>query len=267
MRAWTLTAKRITLLMGVAIGLVFAPTMAGCAAVVGDESSTPTIGKVTPSASAPSESTPSQPVPSQTEPSLPSTVGTPQPSTGAVDALAQLAAIPVKGRAPMTGYSSVEAFWGMWGNQPDGCDSRNFVLARDMTGLTMKSGSKCLVQTGTLADPYTGTTISFVRGSGANRDGGVQIDHVVARGNAWATGAFAWTPDQRAAFANDPLDLLAVDATANQKKGDGDAATWLPSNKAFRCQYVTIQVEVKAKYNLWMTQAEHDAIAKILEGC
>ena len=167
----------------------------------------------------------------------------------------------------MTGYSSVEAFWGMWGNQPNGCDTRNFVLTRDMTGVAMKAGSRCLVQTGTLADPYTGQTISFTRGSGGNHDGGVQIDHVVARGNAWATGAFAWTPDQRTAFANDPLGLLAVDATANQKKGDGDAATWLPSNKAFRCQYVTIQVEVKAKYNLWMTQAEHDAIARILEAC
>ena len=168
----------------------------------------------------------------------------------------------------MTGYSSVESFWGMWGNQANGCDTRNFVLARDMTDVTRKTGSRCLVQTGTLVDPYdVGETILFIRGSGSNRDGGVQIDHVVARGNAWATGAFAWTAQQRSAFANDPMDLLAVDATANQKKGDGDAATWLPANKAFRCQYVTIQVQVKAKYNLWMTQAEHDAIARILEAC
>jgi len=256
-----LTAKRMTLLIGVVVGLVVTSTMTGCAAVVDAESSTSTIGKVTPQSPAPS----SPPPQSASSPSA--TATTPEPSATANDVLSQLAAIPVKGRAPMTGYSSVEAFWGMWGKQPNGCDTRNVVLARDMTGLTMKSGSKCLVQTGTLADPYTGQTISFVRGSGGNRDGGVQIDHVVARGNAWATGAFAWTPDQRTAFANDPLDLLAVDATANQKKGDGDAATWLPSNKAFRCQYVTIQVEVKAKYNLWMTQAEHDAIAKILQSC
>jgi len=251
----SMTATRIALLASVAIGLVVAPTLVGCAAVAGGGNPPTTISKVTPSPSATS-----QPTPSPT-PSAPS--ATPTPS----DALTELAALPVKGRAPMTGYSSVEAFWGMWGNQPDGCDTRNFVLTRDMTGVAMKAGSRCLVQTGTLADPYTGKTISFTRGSGGNHDGGVQIDHVVARGNAWATGAFAWTPEQRSAFANDPLGLLAVDATANQKKGDGDAATWLPANKAFRCQYVTIQVQLKAKYNLWVTQPEHDAIEKILEAC
>jgi len=256
MHAWSrgLKATRKATLAGVVIGLVVAPALVGCASVVGAESMPATISKVTPSQT-PAVSTPA--------PSTPEPGASPTPS----DALTELAAIPIKGRAPMTGYSSVEAFWGMWGNQANGCDTRNFVLTRDMTDVVMKTGSRCLVQTGTLADPYTGQTISFIRGSGSNRDGGVQIDHVVARGNAWATGAFAWTADQRAAFANDTLNLLAVDATANQKKGDGDAATWLPSNKAFRCQYVTIQVQVKAKYGLWMTQAEHDAIQRILGSC
>ncbi|MCL2470374.1 MAG: HNH endonuclease family protein [Propionibacteriaceae bacterium] len=191
-------------------------------------------------------------------------------STTAGATLATLATVPVKGRAAMTGYSSQEAFWGMWAT-PDGvdtnCDTRNYVLDRDLTSVTKKAGSNCLIQTGTLTDPYTGQVIDFVRAGGAGHDGGVQIDHVVARGNAWATGGFAWTPAQRNAFANDPLDLLAVSSTANQQKGDGDAATWLPANKSFRCQYVTIQVQVKATYGLWMTQAEHDAIEHILEGC
>lgn len=51
---------------------------------------------------------------------------------------------------------------------------------------------------------------------------------------------------------------------ANEQKGDGDAATWLPSNKAYRCAYVTHQVQVKAKYGLWVTRAEHDAMVRVL---
>jgi len=167
----------------------------------------------------------------------------------------------------MTGYVSDESFWGMWGTQPDGCDTRQTILARDLTDTVTTWGAPCYIQTGTLTDPYTGKTVNFTRGGGANFDGGVQIDHVVARGNAWATGAAGWNAVQRDAFANDPLELLAVSSAANQQKGDGDAATWLPSNKAFRCQYVTIQVEVKTKYGLWVTQAEHDAIQTILESC
>ena len=60
---------------------------------------------------------------------------------------------------------------------------------------------------------------------------------------------------------------MAADGATNSAKGDKDAATWLPPNKTFRCEYVTKQVDVKAKYNLWLTQAEHDAIAGILATC
>jgi hypothetical protein len=61
--------------------------------------------------------------------------------------------------------------------------------------------------------------------------------------------------------------LLAVDGPANENKGDSDAATWLPSNKPFRCQYINRQIEVKVRYRLWVTQAEHDAMARILAKC
>ena len=185
--------------------------------------------------------------------------------------LALLATIPVKGRAPGTGYSSSGDFWGFWAT-PTGvatkCDTRNWILARDMSGITYKNVSPkgCVVQTGALVDPYTGTTIDFVRASCPDHDGCVQIDHVVARMDAWETGADTWTAAQRKTFANDPLELLAVSSTANQQKGDGDAATWLP-DKSFRCEYVSIQTQVKAKYGLWMTQAEHNTIQQILRGC
>ncbi len=118
---------------------------------------------------------------------------------------------------------------------------------------------------GILADPFTGESIDFERGEHTSAE--VQIDHVVALSDAWQKGAQQLTEDERSTFANDPLNLLAVSGAANGQKGDGDAATWLPRNKEFRCAYVARQVSVKATYGLWVTQAEHDAIAGILATC
>jgi hypothetical protein len=95
----------------------------------------------------------------------------------------------------------------------------------------------------------------------------VQIDHVVAVSDAWQKGAQNLDVSKRAEFYNDPLNLLAVDGPTNDKKGDGDAATWLPSNKDYRCRYVARQIAVKAKYTLWVTQAEHDAMKNVLSAC
>jgi Excalibur calcium-binding domain/Protein of unknown function (DUF1524) len=89
----------------------------------------------------------------------------------------------------------------------------------------------------------------------------------VALGDAWQTGAQGWTTATRTALANDPRNLLAVDGPLNEQKGDGDAATWLPPNKAYRCAYVARQVAVKVAYGLWMTQAEKDASATVLASC
>lgn len=119
--------------------------------------------------------------------------------------------------------------------------------------------------TGTLGDKYTGTSINFVRGQGTSSD--VQIDHIVALSDAWQKGAQQLSADQRKELANDPLNLMAADGPTNSAKGDKDAATWLPPNKAFRCEYVARQTAVKGKYTLWVTQSEHDAIAGILKGC
>src|SRR5690606_28202461 len=123
----------------------------------------------------------------------------------------------------------------------------------------------CRVLAGVLADPYTAQSISFVRGQGTSEL--VQIDHVVALSDAWQKGAQQLSADQRATLANDPLNLLAVDGASNAQKSDGDAATWLPKNKSFRCEYVARQIAVKATYGLWVTQAEHDAIDRVLSAC
>lgn len=172
-----------------------------------------------------------------------------------------LVTLEVKGRAPKTGYSRTQ-FGDGW-SFAGGCDTRNMILNRDLTSVVVSN--TCKVQSGVLNDPYTGTVVNFVRG--ADTSDVIQIDHVVALSDAWQTGAQLLDEPTRVAFANDPLELLAVDGDANQAKGDGDAATWLPANKAFRCQYVARQIAVKAKYKLWVTAAEKSAMATVLAGC
>jgi len=181
-------------------------------------------------------------------------------------ALDVLATLPVKGRAPKTGYSR-DQFGQAWADvDRNGCDTRNDILRRDLTGTALKPGTHdCVVLSGTLNDPYTATAIAFVRGSSTSS--AVQIDHVVALSDAWQKGAQQLSAAQRLALANDPLNLLAVDGPTNTKKSDGDAATWLPPNKAYRCEYVARQISVKATYSLWVTQAEHDAMARVLGDC
>jgi len=177
------------------------------------------------------------------------------------DAASALETLEVKGRAPKTGYAR-EQFGDGW-SEANGCDTRNIILARDLTEVV--TNDKCQVTSGILDDPYTGEIIHFQRGSGTSDD--VQIDHVVALSDAWQKGAQGLSPERREALANDSLELLAVDGKANQQKSDGDASTWLPPNKAFRCQYVSRQVAVKKKYSLWVTAAEKEAISRVLTGC
>jgi hypothetical protein len=183
-----------------------------------------------------------------------------------------LAALPIKGKAPMTGYTRSQ-FGTAWTDDNDdqwghnGLDSRNDVLSRDLSDITCKTkpakaAPHCVVATGVFHDPYTGTTIDFVRGPNSAV---IQIDHVVPLANAWVTGAQSWTKAKRQDYANDPLVLLSSQGSANEQKSDSDASAWLPSNKAFRASYVARQVLVKVKYGLWVTQAEHDTMASILK--
>jgi hypothetical protein len=177
-------------------------------------------------------------------------------------ALAAVSHLTVKGRAPKTGYRR-DQFGDGWASV-DGCDTRDRILARDLRAKRFRSATRrCVVLSGRLADPYTSTTIIFARGGASE----VDIDHVVALGDAWQKGAWRWPYGERVAFANDPLNLLAVDAAANRQKGDGDTATWLPANKSFRCAYVARQVSVKLKYALSVTAAERDAMRRVLGRC
>jgi len=178
------------------------------------------------------------------------------------DALTALNKLEVKGRAAKTGYTRSQ--FPHW-SDPDrnGCDARNDTLKRDLTDITYKEGTRdCKVIAGQLLDPFSGKVIVFSPTKVV-----IDIDHVVALSNAWQTGAAYFDKTVRTQIANDPLNLLAVDSKLNRQKGDGDAATWLPPSKSFRCAYVARQVAVKAKYKLWVTEPEKVAITKILSSC
>jgi len=192
--------------------------------------------------------------------SQPSTSGR-SSQTAAGQAAEALGVLAVKGRAPKTGYE--RARFGDGWRESGGCDTRNIILHRDLKDTVVND--KCQVTSGRLDDPYTAKTIAFTRGASTSAD--VQIDHVVALSDAWQKGAQQLSAERREELANDPLELLAVDGPANQQKSDGDAATWLPANKPFRCQYVARQIAVKKKYGLWVTQAEKDTMLRVLSVC
>ncbi len=182
-------------------------------------------------------------------------------NTGVKLAVEVLEKLEVKGRAPKTGYSR-EEFYSGWPTV-DGCNLRQKILKRELGETAVLDG--CTVVAGEFDEPYTGEHKKFTTKEEISK--GLQIDHVVALSDAWQKGAQYLSKETRYNIATDPLNLLAVDAATNQGKSDGDAATWLPPNKKFRCQYVARQVSVKYKYGLWVTEAEKGAISGILENC
>ncbi|EEW50644.1 hypothetical protein HMPREF0290_0732 [Corynebacterium efficiens YS-314] len=198
--------------------------------------------------------------------------GDDRPHTDPVaDYRTMLTGLDIKGRAPMTGYDR-ELFGPAWTDTVDvdlghnGCDTRNDILNRDLTGVDTRPGtSDCVVEKGTLDDPFSGETIRFTRGQSTSSL--VQIDHLVPLADAWQKGAQQWDDQTRRNFANDPVNLLAVKGSLNSQKGASDAATWLPPNRAFRCDYAKMIITVKDRYDVWLTRAESEALSTQLDTC
>jgi hypothetical protein len=193
-------------------------------------------------------------------PNIPTNVEVVKVSTD--DVLRSLGSLAIKGRAPKTGYSR-DQFGNNW-TEVGQCDTRDRILRRDLTQIVVDD--KCEVQSGKLQDPYTNVSIDFIQGSKA-ADHSVDIDHVVSLSDAWQKGAQGFTPQRRVQFANDGLNLLATKASVNRSKGDGDFATWKPGTKTAQCNLAARQILVKDRYELWVTQAEHDDMTRALNTC
>ena len=170
--------------------------------------------------------------------------------------------VQTKGRGAKTGYDR-DAYGPAWTDNvtdiaygKNGCGTRDDILKRDGRSTTWKDTEGCVVNTMTLADPYSGKTIEFTKAKAS----AIQIDHVVPLSASWQMGADRWTDDKRRRFANDPLNLLAVDGPINSGKGDSTPATWLPPNKAVRCAYAVRYAQVSVKYELPVTDADKQAM-------
>ena len=214
----------------------------------------------------PTYSASAEPTPTDTPTGTPSPTPTPTTEAPAASgtALALLEKLPVNELASQSGYDREDGFGPSWYDvDGNGCDTRNDILRRDFEDITREDW--CLIYTGVIDDPYTGETISFTRGRGTSN--AVQIDHIVALSNAWKTGAKALSYEMRVAFANDPLNLVAVDGPTNGSKGDDSADWWLPPRRTTWCWYVSTQVSVKAAYKLWVTPDEKVAMKEVLATC
>jgi hypothetical protein len=186
------------------------------------------------------------------------------------DVLAGVALVPVRIR----GHDYRRAAFGeAWTDENDalgghnGCDTRNDILDRDLTGKTYVVISRCptAVATGILRDPYTSLTISFTRGNQTGAS--VQIEHIVPLAYAWDQGARFWTDQLRVRFANDPANLVAVQGQANQDKGDKEPALWMPPNAAFHCHYSMQFIAVMRGYGLALDAPSVPALRQATETC
>jgi hypothetical protein len=226
----------------------------------------------------------------QAAPAPAAPVQVPPPALTPGESLALVAALPDAVYTDDGSYAGnrEELFGEAWGFDFDqnGCDARNDILTRDLTGADIDP-TTCRVFTGILTDPYSGETITFVRGQDTSAD--VQIDHLLPLKAVYATGGAAWPAEKRAALANDPVNLLAVKGAENSSKSDSLPSEWLPGyypdvsdrhdlgqrvvwddlpeDTTLQCWYVDKLVPVFVAYELGVTPEDRAAMTAVLNSC
>ncbi|TCO51145.1 uncharacterized protein DUF1524 [Kribbella antiqua] len=172
-------------------------------------------------------------------------------------AAAQLASLTVKTEGSTTGYS--RDLFPHWITQSGTCDTRDQVLKRDGTGVTVDS--QC--------EPTAGRWYSVYDATWVNDDSSVDIDHIVPLAEAWESGANTWSTSRRQQFANDLSisQLIAVSASSNRSKGDKDPSAWKPTNTSVHCIYAREWIWVKYTYGLSLQSAEKTALQQMLGTC
>ncbi|TPX11807.1 uncharacterized protein E0L32_007544 [Thyridium curvatum] len=187
------------------------------------------------------------PMPMPTPPGIPS----------ASSAKTKLAALTVKASDSGSGYK--RDLFKTWDTIEGTCNTREFVLKRDGSGVVVNSA--CQATSGSWTSPYDGATWT------AASD--VDIDHMVPLKNAWISGASSWSSSRREAFANDITrpQLWAVTDNVNQAKSDRSPDSWKPPLTSFYCTYARSWVEVKSYYGLSITSTEKTALTSMLNTC
>lgn len=247
-------SRRAWLAVAVLVALVIAARLLTAGPVTAPDPTIPTTETIAPT----SETAPASTSPPLTEGPLiiPSTEAPNSPQTP--DARAQLAALQIND-ARYAGPPYNRELFPTW-KDPDGngCDAReDALIAASLTPLSCVKGK--VSGTGRWPLVYVAGETSLASD--------LDADHVVPLGNAWPSGAWAWTTDQRTHYANDPAVLWAVDDGANQSKGDKDPSRWRPAVHDVWCAYASRWTTIKVSYGLTATTPERDALGQMLEEC
>ncbi|TDP92924.1 uncharacterized protein DUF1524 [Labedaea rhizosphaerae] len=169
----------------------------------------------------------------------------------------ELNALRVATEGSMTGYSRDQ--FPHWHTVSGTCDTREMVLKRDGTNVTV--GSNCY--------PTSGSWFSYYDGVTRTSASEISIDHIVPLAEAWRSGASSWTISRREAFAND-LDgpqLIAVTTEINSSKGDRDPSAWKPPRTSTYCGYSKFWIHTKYRWGLTLQSAEKSALQTMLNTC
>lgn len=154
--------------------------------------------------------------------------------------------------------------FGDWIDADRDCqDTRAEVLALESrVTVTYTTAAACSVSAGEWLDPWSGAVSTSARA--------LDVDHTVPLANAWRSGAWAWTPEQRAAFANDLADtghLIAIPAGENRSKSDQGPEDWRPPSASSWCAYAQLWTSIKARWDLTATPAEWSALQQMAATC
>lgn len=197
-----------------------------------------------------------------------STSSSPAPSAAAPDATTQLSGaltlppLRVSGTTPGQPAYERDQWMTDWADADgDGCSTREEVLIAESRTPAQIDPIGCTIVAGDWLDRFTGSTF--------DSPADVQIDHLVALGDAHRSGGWAWTAERKAAFAND-LDtdeLNVLESGENSRKGDDGPDAWMPPSKSARCDYVAAYARVKAHWELTVTPAQASAIERVWATC
>lgn len=164
-----------------------------------------------------------------------------------------------EGRAFVSLYNRDD--WEHWTDDDGDCQTvrHELLISTSKRDVTFTRRDQCIVKTGLWVGLYSAK--SFTNASE------LQIDHVVPLKWAHGHGGATWSKEKKRRFANDPINLLAVQGTLNQSKGAKGPDEWLPPNHPYRCQYIVHFNRVVEHYGLAYIPSEKRIVDRLVKAC
>lgn len=144
----------------------------------------------------------------------------------------------------------------------DEAEKGSIVLLDSKNKKTDNVKNACKIQSGTWKEFFSGKTV--------NDPSKLDIDHMIPLSYAAKQGGQSWDKKKKEKYANDLTyenHLIAVDASANRKKGDQGPSNWKPSNKNYHCTYATSWITIAKNYQLPLPDADKKALRDMLKTC